>query len=378
MSQGAGGRRDFLKSSLTATGAAWSAARARRASAQEKAEPRRPPRLKFAAIGLNHNHINAQVDAVIRGGGELVSFFAKEPDLATAFRNRYPSAMPARNEREILEDQTVQLVVSAAIPNERASLGISVMQHGKDFMVDKPGATSLEQLDEVSRVQAQTKRIFSVLVGRHESPSVTRAGELISAGVIGRVVQTAALAPHRLNAESRPSWFFERERAGGILCDLATHSIDEFLFFTASTEASVVAAQAGNIDHPKFPQIEDFGDVMLRGNGGTGYARVDWFTPGGLRVFGDGRLTILGTDGYIAIRKYVDIGGRAAGDHLFLVDQRETRYINCSDVALDWPQRLVNDVLNRTETANPQTQTFLAMELALKAQAAAKRLGVSI
>ena len=359
-------RRQFL-ASLTVAGMAT---RRRNVYAQ-----RRPEKIRFAVIGLNHPHINAQVDAVIRGGGELVSFFAREPNLATTFGNRYPTALRVSSQREILDDETVQLVVSAAIPNERASLGISVMRHGKDFMVDKPGATSLEQLAQIRRVQAQTKRIFSVLVGRHESPSVMRAAELVSAGVIGRVVQTAALAPHRLNAESRPSWFFERERAGGIRCDLATHSIDEFLFFTKSTEATVVAAQAGNINHPEFPKIEDFGDVMLRGNRGTGYARVDWFTPGGLRVFGDGRLTILGTDGYIEIRKYVDIEGRAAGDHLFLVDQRETRYINCSDVALDWPQRLVNDVLNRTETANPQTQTFLAMELALAAQEAAQRLG---
>src|SRR5499426_2332131 len=160
MSNGAGGRRDFLKSSLTAASAAWSAARARRASAQEKAEPpKRPPRIKFAAVGLNHGHINGQVDAVIRGGGELVSFFAKEPDLADAFAKRYPQARLARSEREILEDPSLKLIVSASIPNERAPLGIEVMRHGKDFMVDKPGITTLEQLAEVKRVQAETRRI---------------------------------------------------------------------------------------------------------------------------------------------------------------------------------------------------------------------------
>ena len=69
---------------------------------------------------------------------------------------------------------------------------------------------------------------------------------------------------------------------------------------------------------------------MLRGNGGTGYIRVDWFTPDGLNTWGDGRLTILGTDGFIEIRKNVDIGGRPGGNHLFLVDQKETRYVDCS------------------------------------------------
>ena len=359
-------RREFLKSSVAMVGLSG--------LAHGQAEQPRAARIRFAAVGLNHGHITGQVDAVIRGGGELVSFFAKEPELAAAFRKRYPSARLARDVREIINDETLQLVVSAAIPNERAPLGIEVMRHGKDFMVDKPAATTLAQLAEVRRVQAQTKRIYSVLIARHEGRAVTRAAELIDAGAIGRVIQTTALTPHRMNPTARPSWFFDREQSGGILCDLATHSVDEFLFFTRSTEATVVAAQVGNMDHPQFPGLDDFGDVLLRGNGGTGYVRVDWFTPGGLSAFGDGRLTILGTRGYIELRNYVDIGGRAEGDHLFLVDRKETRYIDCRDVTLSWPARLVDDVVNRTETANPQAQTFLAMQLALEAQKAARRL----
>lgn len=358
-------RREFLRSSVALAGLGGLA----HAHAQS-----RPSRIRFAAVGLNHPHINGQVDMVIRGGGELVSFFAKEPELAAAFGRRYPSARAARDEREIINDETLQLVVSAAIPNQRAPLGIEVMRHGKDFMVDKPGATTLAQLAEVRRVQAQTKRMYSVLIARHESPAVTRAAELISTGAIGRVIQTTALAPHRMNPKARPSWFFDRRQSGGVLCDLATHSVDEFLFFTRSTEATVVAAQVGNMNHPQFPGLDDFGDILLRGNGGAGYVRVDWFTPGGLNAFGDGRLMILGTGGYIELRKNVDLGGRAGGDHLFLVDQEETRYMDCNDVTLSWPARFVDDVVNRTETANPQAQTFLAMQLSLEAQQAARRL----
>jgi predicted dehydrogenase len=314
------------------------------------------------------------VDTVIRGGGQLVSFFAKEPDLAAAFAKRFPMAKLARSEREILEDPAIQLVVSAAIPNERAPLGIEVMRHGKDFMADKPAATTLGQLAEARRVQAETKRIFSVLIERHESQVINRAGELVKAGAIGRVLQTIGTAPHRMTPESRPAWFFEREQYGGILCDLASHNLDTFLFFTGSSEAQVVASQVGNLQHPQYPGLEDFGDVMLRGNGGTGYIRVDWFTPGGIKTYGDSRLTILGTDGYMELRKNVDLGGRPGGGHLFVVDQKETRYVDCSDVALLYGERLVDDVLNRTETAASQAQTFLAMELALQAQKQAQRV----
>jgi predicted dehydrogenase len=374
MSRQRAGRRAFLKSSVAA-GVAWSAARSRAASAA--AEPAaRPARIRFAAIGLNHGHIYGQTEAVIRGGGELVSFFAKEPDLAAAYLKRFPQAKLARGEREVLEDPTLQLVVSASIPNERAPLGIEVMRHGKDFMVDKPGITTLEQLAEVRRVQAETRRIYSILYSeRLENRATVKAGELVKAGAVGRVLQTIGLGPHRLNLPTRPSWFFERERYGGVLCDIGAHQFDQFLFFTGSTRAEVAASQVGNLAHPQYPGLEDFGDANVRGDGGTGYIRVDWFTPDGLATWGDGRLTVLGTDGFIEIRKNVDIGGRSGGSHLFLVDQKETRYVDSGTQPLPYGEQLVDDVLNRTETAMSQQHCFLATELALRAQKMAHPVG---
>ena len=348
---------------------------ARTSMVQSPAPAAGPARIRFAAIGLNHSHINGQVATVKRGGGELVSFFAKEPDLVADFSKRFPEAKLARSEREILDDRSIQLVVSASIASERAPLGIEVMRHGKDFMADKPGMTTLEQLAEVRRVQAETKRIYSILFGeRLENRASIKAGDLLEAGVIGKVIQTVGLGPHRLNPKTRPAWFFDREQYGGILCDIASHQFEQFLFFTGSTKAEIVASQVGNVHHPQYPGLEDFGDVMLRGNGGSGYIRVDWFTPDGLSTWGDGRLTILGTDGFIEIRKNVDIAGRPGGDHLFLVDQKETRYIDCHDVALPYGDRIVDDVLNRTETSMPQAHVFLAMELALRAEKNAQRL----
>jgi predicted dehydrogenase len=333
------------------------------------------PKIKFGVVGINHGHINSQVQAVIRGGGELVSMFAKEPDLTAAFVKTFPQVKVARSEAEVLEDKAIQLVLSSGIPDERAPLGVRVMRHGKDYMSDKPGVTTLEQLAEARKVQAETRRIYSIMYSeRFENRATVRAGELVQAGAIGRVLQTIGLGPHRTNITTRPPWFFERERYGGILCDIASHQADQFLFFTGSTSADVVASQVGNLNHPKFPGLEDFGDMMLRGNLGTGYIRVDWFTPDGLSTWGDGRLTILGTDGFIEIRKNVDIAKRPEGNNLYLVDQKETRFIDCQTVELPYGAALVQDVLNRTETAMSQAHCFLATELVLKAQKQAQRV----
>lgn len=335
-------------------------------------------KIGFSVIGLNHGHINGQVKAVIRGGGELVSFYAKEPDLASAFSKTFPQVNLARNEKEILEDRSIQLVVSASIPKERAPLGIAVMRNGKDFMVDKPGITTLDQLAEVRRVQEQTHRIYSIMYSeRLENPATVKAGELVKSGAIGKVVQTVGLGPHRTNLKTRPAWFFDRDSYGGIICDIASHQFDQFLFFTGSTQAEVLASQVGNLHHPQHPGLEDFGDAMLRGNQGGGYIRVDWFTPDGLATWGDGRLTILGTDGFIEIRKNIDIAGRPGGNHLFLVDQKGTNYIDCKNHPLPYGEQLVNDIVNRTETAMSQRHCFLATELALKAQARAQKTLIS-
>ena len=171
------------------------------------------PRIFFSVIGINHNHIYSQVDATIRGGGQLVSFHAKEDDLAAAFAKKYPQAKRVNDDKEILEDKSVQLVLSSIIPNQRAPLGIRVMQHGKDYMSDKPGITSLEQLAEARRVQKQTGRIYSIMYSeRFENKATVKAGELVKAGVIGKVIQTIGLGPHRMSTATRPQWFFDKKK----------------------------------------------------------------------------------------------------------------------------------------------------------------------
>jgi predicted dehydrogenase len=251
------------------------------------------------------------------------------------------------------------------------------MRHGKDFMADKPGIISLEQLEQVRKVQKETRRIYSIMYSeRFENAATVKAGELVKAGAIGRVIQTTGLGPHRMNIKTRPKWFFDYRRFGGIICDIGSHQADQFLFFTGSTKADVVSSQVGNVHYPQYPDFQDFGDVVLRGDQGMGYIRVDWFTPDGLSSWGDGRLTILGTDGFIEIRKNVDIAGRAGGNHLFLVDHKETRYIDCSNEPLPYGTQLVNDINNRTETAMSQEHCFLATELALKAQKQAQRINL--
>jgi len=334
--------------------------------------------IKFAVIGVDHNHILSITSAMQRGGGQLVSVFSPNtayPKGLADFQARFPNAKVARSEDEILNDPEIKLVCSALIPDQRAPLGIRVMRHGKDYLADKPGIVTLEQLAEVRKVIKETGRIYGILFSeRLEVKAAVKAGELVKAGAIGKVVQTVNLAPHQVNAPTRPDWFWDPARYGGILCDIGSHQVDQFVFYTGSTVADVAASQVANVHYPQYPKFQDFGDMMVHGNGGAGYVRVDWFTPDGLGVWGDGRLFILGTEGYIELRKYADVAGRKGGNHLLIVDQKVQRYIDCNNVYLPFGPQFVADIVNRTHIAQDQEQALLATELVLKAQKNAKTL----
>ena len=343
----------------------------------QEAETKPQYSIKFAVCGMSHDHIYGMVGAMQRGGGVLVKAYGQEPDKVAAFSKRYPDAKVVTTEDEILNDNSIQLVLSSTIPNQRAPLGVRVMRHGKDYLSDKPGITTLDQLAEVRKTTAETHRIYGIMYSeRLEVKAAVKAGDLIKAGAIGRVIQTINIAPHQIvqghgdagGGTGRPEWFWNPDLYGGILCDIGSHQVDQFLYYTGSTEAEIVASQVANVAHADHPRFQDFGDMMLRGNRGLGYVRLDWFTPDGLGTWGDGRLFVLGTEGYIEVRKYTDVAVKKPGNNLFIVDQKEARYIDCNNLTLPFGPQFVADIVNRTHVAQNQAQCLLAAELVIKAQ----------
>ncbi len=292
------------------------------------------------------------------------------------FQERFPDVPAVEDRDALMRDPSIQIVACAAIPRDRPAIAIEAMRNGKDVMVDKPGVITAPALVDIERAVKETGRIFSVCFSeRLITPASVVAGKLIADGAIGRVIQTVGLGPHRFNRAIRPDWFFDPAQAGGILADVASHQIEQFLFYTGSTDAEIVSATIGKFGTEEFPAFEDFGEIVLRSARGSGYMRVDWFTPDGLPTWGDGRFTIMGTDGYIELRKYVDIEGRPGTDHLFMADQKGTRYIDCSKEPLTYFRNFAADVRDRTETAMPQAHVFTVSRLALEAQARAARIG---
>ncbi|MBE2216300.1 MAG: Gfo/Idh/MocA family oxidoreductase [Opitutaceae bacterium] len=337
-----------------------------------------PGEFVFAAAFLEHGHIHGQCGGLTEAGGTLAWVYDPDPAKVAAFLERHPGTRVARSFEEILDDPAVNLVAAAAVPCDRGPIGCRVMRAGKDYFTDKTPFTTLAQLDEARAVGAATGRKYMVYYSeRLHVESAVRAGELVHGGAIGRVIQVLGLGPHRIGAkEKRPAWFFEHAKYGGILCDIGSHQFEQFLFYSGARDATVASAAVGNFGNPDTPELEDFGEASLVGdNGASHYVRVDWFTPPGLRTWGDGRTLILGTKGTIELRKYIDVARDATGDHLYLVDEQGEQHLEVAGtVGFPFFGQLILDCLNRTEHAMTQAHAFKAAELCLRAQAAARRL----
>lgn len=330
-----------------------------------------PGAFHFAAVGLDHGHIEGMTNGLLEAGGTLTWVYDPDPAKVARFLQQYPMAKPARTEGEVLGDDKVVLVASACITSERCALGLRVMEAGKDYFTDKAPLTTLAQLEAARAAVARTGRKYAVYYSeRIHVEDAVFAGQLIQQGAIGRVIQTIGMGPHRLNAPIRPEWFFKRQQYGGILCDIGSHQIEQFLFYTGATDATVVSSRAVNQAHPQYPELEDFGDcTLVADNGASGYFRVDWFTPDGLPTWGDGRMFILGTEGFIELRKYVDLCTERMGGRVYMANGKQTA---CFDVAgqVGYPffGQLIQDCLNRTENAMTQAHAFKAAELCVRAQ----------
>jgi predicted dehydrogenase len=321
---------------------------------------------RFAAIGLDHRHIYDLTEGLIAAGAVCVGHDPVTTDgrVLAGFRKRFPH-VPAVFRERLLDDPSIDFVVIAAKPSDRAVLSVEAMRRGKDVLCDKPGVTTAAQLAVVRAAVAETGRVWSICVGRVASPSIQEALRVVRSGELGRLVQVISLAPHRLNRELRPSWFFETPAYGGIINDIGVHSIDQFLAFAQADTADIVSSTIGTFG-TEPPGFEDFAEIVLQTASVRGYCRMDWFTPDGLPTWGDGRVFLVGTEGTLELRKNLDIEGRPGTDHMFVANKTGTRYVDCSAL----PVTYYRDFLAKTL---PQAPVFAMCGMALDAQARASR-----
>jgi predicted dehydrogenase len=329
--------------------------------------------VRFAAIGLDHRHVYDMTAGLREAGAVCAGYDPVTSDrrVLAGFRERFPE-VPAMTRDRLLDDPSIDFIVLSAIPCDRADLAIAAMRRGKDVMSDKPGVTTLAQLDAVRAAVRETGRLWSICLGRVASPSFQAALRVVRSGELGRLVQVVSLAPHRLNRALRPPWFFDRRAYGGIIVDIGAHAIDQFLALTGAAEAEIESSTIG-VFGTEPEGFEDFAEFTLRTPSVRGYCRVDWFTPDGLPTWGDGRMFLIGTDGTLELRKNLDIAGRPGTDHMFVAGKNATRHVDGGATPVTYFRDFVAAVRTGDHAAFAGDPVFTVCRMALEAQARAKR-----
>jgi predicted dehydrogenase len=354
---------------------------------------------RIALVGADHNHLYEIIDRLVKAGAEAVAHTAEG-----SFVEHYAGWQAGSQERsydDILADDTIDIIVTAAIPNRRASIALAAIEAGKHVISDKPGLTSMEQLDAVrAAVADRPGRPWTVLfTERFENRAINEAVRLAQSGAVGTVVHVVGAGPHTMWAKRRPDWFWDPEATGGILVDIGSHQVDQFLSITGATAAdvSIVTSMVGNVASPDHPAMQDIGSMTLacrplgpprpglgepsrspeaRARGTmVGDHRLDYLTARGLGTWGDCRLTIVGTEGTIEARANIDVAGAEGAEHLIVVDGDGTRRVDISGVVVDWAELALADVADGGERLMTQQHPIDVTDVCLRAQAAARPWG---
>ena len=168
--------------------------------------------LKFAVIGVSHRHVFSMCDGLLKAGAELKYVFDGNEDLMSEFTVKYPQCEICFTQNEIYKKDDINLIVTAGVPSQRAEIAVKALKSGKNVLVDKAPVISLPQLEFVRKTIKETNKKYFVYYGESvDEPSTVYALDLVKRGIIGKVLHISGSAPHCLNPEIRPNWYWGRQ-----------------------------------------------------------------------------------------------------------------------------------------------------------------------
>lgn len=333
-----------------------------------------PGEFCFAVVGLVHGHVYGMIEGLIGAGADLCCVYEPNDCLFQKFHSTYPGVERVQSLDSILFSDRIDLVVNCLRPDERADFSISVLESGRDVFSDKPGFLKKIDGDRILAASALGKSNYYIYFSEHIHHEESLAAKnLIDSGKLGKVFHYSGFAPHRLNADSRPWWFFDAKVNGDVLIDLGCHLFEQFLWFTGSKTAHVEKSILRNVCHAQYDGFFDFGESLIVGDSGaTGYIMVDWFTPDGLSSWGDCRAFISGTSGSLEVRKYLDIASGPNGILLLCDNEKEQKISVKDSIGFPFFGRLIQACLGVRPFDFDTSWCVNAMKLAIEASESAR------
>lgn len=208
---------------------------------------------------------------------EVVSVCDVVPGKAAAFiaTHGLSGAQAYEDHNRLLEgDAAAVSVCTPNVAHHRTS--IDALEAGKDVLVEKPMAVTLDQAVDMARAARRTGRILSIGFQPRYDPNMQMVKRIVQSGELGKVYFVETGGGRRRGMPG--GTFIRRDLAGaGALADIGCYSLDMALNALDYPLPLTVSASASShfgtnplyhTEADRF-EVEDFGVALIRLEGGT-------------------------------------------------------------------------------------------------------------
>ncbi|MEF3304942.1 Gfo/Idh/MocA family protein [Paenibacillus sp. GYB003] len=301
--------------------------------------------LRFGIYGCQHGHIAAFIGEMTALGAECAGIYEPEANaLAKRLSGQY--GIPLLESAEPLQDESIRIIGSSAINNEKIDVIEWCERYGKHIMLDKPIVTNRSALERLEAVVERGRIQVGILLTERFRPAIAALKRNIEDGRLGRIVSITMRKPHKLSPASRHAWHFSKEQNGGLIIDLFIHDFDLLRWLTGQEIESIHSLLAKHTapEHPTF--FDTAGAQVLMRGGTMAQLYTDWHTPDKSWTWGDGRIFVTGTAGCAELRLSGD-PSTVANEELYFQITHEEPFVRIVPEAV--PVSITADFLGRIE-----------------------------
>jgi predicted dehydrogenase len=263
----------------------------------------------------------------------------------------------------LLQDGVCDLISFCTQPRtEQNKLVIKAVEAGKHVIVEKPMATTLKELTALRAAVDKSGVQIRTMTPMPYEGALLGMRKLVRDGALGEIVQIFAMKSYPYN-DSRPQ---DRRIDGGIIEQAGIHAIS-FIRAVTGLDAVEVFAQDTGTGNPKKGELQMGATICMRmSNGALATVLCNYCQPkDALGYHGNDQLRIHGTKGMIEL---VDGFNRRT---LALVDGDSATEFEDGVIDVDYPQDIINCILDGTPTFLSQEDSFKNTEIVIRAQESA-------
>lgn len=202
---------------------------------------------------------------------DLVYAVDKDMDKARAFAEKFPGCTYCTDFDDILDKQID--IVHLCLPHYlHPVMAIKAMRAGIHVITEKPIAISLQEADEMIRVQQETNVKLGVIFQTRYTKSVEILRHMIARGDFGKILTARSTLtwdrPFDYYSDSDWKGTWDKE-GGGVLIDQAIHSIDRVRYMLNS-DVCWINGSIHNYAHD-FVKVEDSANAAIMFENGCLY-----------------------------------------------------------------------------------------------------------